>query len=166
MGSKHSVDRSLVKSSSISEKDVTLGLKMQYLGEYIDTIFPEDFNITLKNDIKSKLIKRIKFSDGEAKERNDSKLNAESNIISDDFYIFLYAFENLGNDKINIAYQFVTGKIDVSKSYEYKTFLGIKYGTKYECVTDNEKTFYKNYFGVKEDDLPRYLQEQKKNLLK
>jgi len=167
MGSTHTVDRSLIKRSSVSEKDVTLGLKMKYFDEYMDTIFPENFNVSLKKDLITKIKKRIKFSDAEANKKEGAHLNAESNIIDNDFYVFLYAFEDIGNDKINMAYQFINGEIEVSKSYEYKTFLGIKYGkNKYECITDDEKSFYKNYFDVKGDDMPKYLQEQKKYLLK
>lgn len=166
MGSTHNVDRSLIKSSSVSEKDVTLGLKMKYFDQYMDTIFPENFNVSLKKDLIAKVKERIMFSDAEANKKEDAHLNAESNIIDNDFYVFLYAFEDIGNDKINIAYQFINGKIEVSKSYEYKTFLGIKYGKKYESITDNEKSFYQKYFDVKGDDMPKYLQEQKKYLLK
>ena len=164
MGSNHSVDRSVIKSSSVSEKDVTLGLKLKCLDKYLDSIFPENFPNSLKQDLQKKLKKRIEISDSEVKGYDNYKLNSETNIINDDFYIFLYAFENLENEKINIAYQLITGKIEVSKSYEYKTFLGIKYGTKYESVTETEKSFYQKYFGVEEEKITQYLAEQKKYL--
>lgn len=166
MGQKQTVDRSVIKSSSISEKAVTLGLKMKFFNRYMETIFPKNFQASLKKDLIDKVKERIEMSDSETVKSDDARLNAESNIINDDFYIFFYAFENLENEKINIAYQFINGKIEVSKKYEFKTLLGIKYGKKYECITDNEKTFYQKYFDVKADEISNYLQEQKKNFLK
>ena len=170
MGAKQSVDSSLIESSTASEKDVTLGLKIAKLDVFMETIIPEDLEDSLKKDFRKKLkdLKvRIECSDKERDNIKNCKFNTECSIIEDKFYIFFYAFENNDTGKINIAYQFIAGKIKVSKAYTYKTFLGIKYGNnEYKELTEAEKNFYRNNFGVKGDDLTTYLQEEKKKFLK
>jgi len=166
MGAPNSVDRSLVKNMSISEKDVTLGLELDHLDDYIESIFPENFNSVFKTEIKKKL-DIIKWSGQKTTGSNNVILDRVHNIMSDEFYSFMFSYRKNKADKtIDIAYQIITGKIDVAKAYKYKKFLGIRYGTEYETISPSEKLFLKEAYNIVDENyLSNYLNEEKKKYL-
>ncbi len=166
MGSTNSVDRSLVKSMSISEKDATLGLELDHLDDYIESIFPENFNSVFKTEIKKKL-DIIKCSGQKTTGTDNVKFDRVHNIMSDEFYSFMFSYiKNKADKTIDIAYQIITGKIDVAKAYKYKKFLGIRYGTEYETISPSEKSFLKEAYNIVDENyLSNYLNEEKKKYL-
>ena len=171
MGTQHNIDSSLVKCFSVSEKDVTIGLPENELNDYVDSIFPEEMKGSFKVELKKKLNNRLKSEKNILKSETPgfrTTNGVEQNIVSEDFYIFLFCFikrKNENNEKlIDIAYQFITGKVEVAKACHYKKFLFIKYDKHYEDIPQNYTNFLKEKFNVTPDDLKKYLLEEKKSL--
>ena len=171
MGTQHDIDRSLVKSFSVSEKDVTIGLPKTEINDYIDSIFPGEMRESFKDEIKKKLKVRLKTKANLLDSKNldyRTTSGVEQNIVSDDFYIFLFCFietKNENNEElIDIAYQFITGKVEVAKACHYKQFLFIKYDKHYDDIPLDYANFLKEKFNVTQEELNKYLKEEKKSL--
>jgi hypothetical protein len=169
MGTQHYIDRSLVKSFSVSEKDVTIGLPITELEDYVDSIFPGEMRESFKNEIKKKLNVRLKAESNKLESKDPSyRSEVEQNIVGDDFYVFLFCFikrKNGNNEElIDIAYQFITGKVEVAKACHYKQFLFIKYDKHYDDIPQDYTNFLKEKFNVTPKDLKKYLSDEKKSL--
>ena len=86
------------------EEDETKGLSIDYLDDFINSIFPENFPSNLIEDIKSKIyeIKNIELGE-ENKIRNFYKLQDLGN--KQCFY-FICSIKKITENSINIAYKF------------------------------------------------------------
>jgi hypothetical protein len=168
MGSTQHIDKRVIKSSSVSEKDVTIGLPKDKLDEYVDTIFPEEMKESFKKEIKKKIKVRL-FGEKDkiisSSPISQDTYGVDQNIIGEDFYIFVFFFLNNKNDNtFDLAYQFITGTVEVAKAYNYKKFLFFEYGKKYEEIPVGYSNFLKENFNVSPDDIKQYLLEEKKFL--
>lgn len=168
MGSTQHIDKRVIKSSSVSEKDVTIGLPQDKLEKYVDTIFPEEMKESFKKEIKEKIKIRLFAKRNKvvsASPLSQDTYGVEQNIIGEDFYIFVFYFIKNNNDNtIDLAYQFITGTVEVAKAYNYKKFLFFEYGKKYEEIPVGYSNFLKENFKVSPDDIKQYLLEEKKSL--
>ena len=171
MGTQHDIDSYLVKCFSVSEKDVTIGLPENELNDYVDSIFPEEMKESFKVEIKKKINNRLKAELNKFASKDPGfriTNGVEQNIVNEDFYIFLFCFskrKNGNNEKlIDIAYQFITGKVEVAKACHYKTIFGYKYDKHYDDIPQDYTNFLKEKFNITQDDLKKYLLEEKKSL--
>ena len=85
----------MIKSSSVSEKDVTIGLPQDKLEKYVDTIFPEEMKESFKKEIKEKIKIRLFAKRNKvvsASPLSQDTYGVEQNIIGEDFYIFVFYF--------------------------------------------------------------------------
>jgi len=124
MGSKSSSVEEYVKeeikdNSSVFESNTVLGVNLDHLEEFMDSIFSKEVPKEFSEDMKSKL-RVIKYSDRADNFKgkdNDTGLDSNSFQCNNETHYFFFIAEKK-DKKMDISYKFFCGKAEILKAYK------------------------------------------------
>ena len=158
-------------NSRIIDRNTALGVDLENLEEFMDSIFldevPEEFKDAMKKKIR--VIKYSDKADNFKGKDNQSGLDSNSFVCNGETHYFYFIAEKKDN-KMDISYTFFVGKVAIEKAYtitkgEKKVDKNINYRKRLKEVINNplEKNDMKL---IKQELKDNLIEERKNNLLK
>lgn len=170
--SKQRFDEEVKDNSRIIDCNTALGVDLDRLEEFMDSIFPDEVPKKFQNSMKKK-IRNIRFSDrADNFKGNDNQSGLESNSFecNDETQYFYFIAEKKNNNKMDISYIFFVGKAAIKKAYtitngEKIVDNNINYKERLKEVVNNPLCLEKNDTKQIKQKLINNLTEERKNNL-
>lgn len=152
MGSKAiEVSRHLVKDVRTSEKDVTIGLQRteEAIKCFIDSVLSGNDIPDKKKDDFQKKLKLMLFSKKKINEKGGDDINVLDASIGGDYCFFIFYFQENEEDKktIDIAYQLLTGKVEIEAAHKIKKGKIVQ-GSVEKLTPEETKSIIKTYLSL------------------
>ena len=149
MGSSDSSEQhfkdEITENSRVFESNTVLGVDINHLEEFMDSIFSDEVPKKFSDNMKESL-RNIRYADRASNFRgkdNDTGLDSNSFKCNNETHYFYFIAERKEN-KMDISYKFFCGKAEISKAYKIikgKKILeenkGVNYKSKLKEVVDN-----------------------------